>query len=401
MDLPKPAWFNDEQAAPVIGLLSWFIRQLDPKKIEKRQRPLMRKLTVKTLPELFDFNAPDEIDFLWEAILQLANAPYEIWSDKNDRDLDQCNYNDDISLVFNFSAEVLVRNWLALPRITPQQQAWSNELTNWSNQGLDRKLLHQLGCPGIYTPYQILQALENIQQRLTRNTLGNISWRHLSAQFFQGDSKYLDLVSRQQWLLNIFPDLRNLIVPRSLLLNVHLVKNPCGVLIVENQDTFCLLRSQGNQIPTTRNLHLVYGQGFMAGALRGRDTSVLKFSTTGDIAEKAGFEKFWFGCDDSDTHATPVYFWGDLDFSGMAILKALRQCFSSLTAWQPGYAPMVAAVTHGIGHPPAFARKEGQLNPGTTGCIYTDTVISTALTIQGLFLDQEWVSLDLLTPGER
>ncbi|MBT4075489.1 MAG: hypothetical protein HOE78_02800, partial [Gammaproteobacteria bacterium] len=29
----------------------------------------------------------------------------------------------------------------------------------------------------------------------------------------------------------------------------------------------------------------------------------------------------------------PVWFWGDLDYSGMAILKVLRQRFENVQAW--------------------------------------------------------------------
>ena len=45
----------------------------------------------------------------------------------------------------------------------------------------------------------------------------------------------------------------------------------------------------------------------------------------------------------------PVYFWGDLDWSGMRILTAMRNKFPEMQAWQPGYSPMLESLLMGLG----------------------------------------------------
>ncbi|WP_232256011.1 hypothetical protein [Caballeronia glathei] len=44
----------------------------------------------------------------------------------------------------------------------------------------------------------------------------------------------------------------------------------------------------------------------------------------------------------------------------MRILAAMRNTFFELTAWTPGYAPMLAVLEAGGGHPPEAADKQGQ-----------------------------------------
>jgi hypothetical protein len=65
----------------------------------------------------------------------------------------------------------------------------------------------------------------------------------------------------------------------------------------------------------------------------------------------------------------PTFFWGDLDYSGMAILASLRTIFPSAQAWRPGYDPMLARLIDGDGHSPAESGKERQRVIDATGCI--------------------------------
>jgi hypothetical protein len=85
----------------------------------------------------------------------------------------------------------------------------------------------------------------------------------------------------------------------------------------------------------------------------------------------------------------PVFFWGDLDYSGMAILRDLKAIFPNLEAWQPGYARMLARLNAGAGHLPDEAGKAGQLDPGDTGCPYADQELLPAIRKSGRFVDQE------------
>lgn len=396
-----PVWFEDSQAAPVRALLRWFLSQLNQRGATERVRPLIRKLHAKNFPALFDYSALDEIEFLWEAILELASEPYAVWCDSQKRELRSYEPQSARSLEFNLAAESKVRLWLNCPLISPQEHAWINALeqrlaTVEGSEDLffASAFLRSAGYPGIYPPQALLESLANLKCFLDSGVEKPLTWRQLSARFFFGDSKYLDLSGRQQWLITLFPHLQLLIASRALLLNVHLVSDPVGVLIIENQDSFCWLRGQENNIPCIKQLHLVYGQGFTGSAQRVRDPAYTHFNIGGDNKAREDFEQHWFSF--TQESALPYYFWGDLDFAGLSILKALRQQFPSLTAWQPGYQPMLRALRVGVGHLPGQAGKENQLNPAESGCNYADAYLLPALIETGLYLDQEWVSADLL-----
>ena len=149
---------------------------------------------------------------------------------------------------------------------------------------------------------------------------------------------------------------------------------------MENQDNFLRL------VESPPTLHaLLYSGGFRASA--GRLNS--------------GHTRFAFlpGSDTQDFHdrwlsaLSPAYFWGDLDFAGMSILKALRQTFPQLEAWKPGYQPMLVQLHCGGGHLPEQAGKERQIDPGETGCVYSDSELLPALRDKQRFVDQEMVHL--------
>lgn len=86
----------------------------------------------------------------------------------------------------------------------------------------------------------------------------------------------------------------------------------------------------------------------------------------------------------------PVWFWGDLDYSGMQIIKSLRNSFAELEAWQPGYQPMLQALLAGRGHAPDAAGKINQKPLEKTGSAYADQHLLPALAKTEKFLDQEF-----------
>lgn len=84
-----------------------------------------------------------------------------------------------------------------------------------------------------------------------------------------------------------------------------------------------------------------------------------------------------------------LYFWGDLDFSGLSILKSLRELFPELTAWKSGYSPMLDVIEQG--HLPKYSKKQNQKVLRSTGCQYADEVLVPAILKYGKFVDQEMV----------
>jgi len=133
-------------------------------------------------------------------------------------------------------------------------------------------------------------------------------------------------------------------------------------------------------------LALVYAAGFRGGAGRIREQGAALLHYSGSNVEQTRFENWWFGED--YLSPGPLFFFGDLDYAGMAILAALRQRFGEVTAWEPGYAPLLERLQNGEGHLPEDADKQQQIDPGSTGCPYADTVLLPAMRRFG-FIDQE------------
>lgn len=380
--MQPPVWFHDTAAEPVVELLRWFVLQLNKIGQEQRQRKLARKLNSNNFPALHNYNNPDEIDFIKEALSELAEKPYCIW------DL-SCSREDQTTVTFNFSTEPIVREWLNMPLIDPVQQTWTDAINNWTAPPeLDKGLLKLSTYPGVYSPDKLLEALGNLAVSLNQEAIKNVTWRRLSARFFFGDSKYLEPISRQQWMLSLFPKLLASIESRTLLLNVFLVNEPIGILLIENQDTFCWLMGLSGGVNSLKNLILVYSQGFMGSAQRSRDARAVQFMYQGRIENVEAFQAQWL---QSHEMALPLFFWGDLDYAGMSILKSLRQVFPTITAWIPGYRHMLNALEGGAGHSPAQANKAAQTIVEFCGCDYADRFLLPCLRKTGRFIDQEWV----------
>lgn len=203
--------------------------------------------------------------------------------------------------------------------------------------------------------------------------------RQLSSLAFMGHSKILD--DKERFLDQIGALARML--PAPLLFNVSLPPPSIpldGLLFVENQDTFLML-AKNHAI--AHGLAILYAQGFKAGTARLRSASARSISYL-QGAERA----FELEAALSD-RGTPCYFFGDLDFSGMGILGSIRVNYPNAMAWRPGYDAMLAVLEAGGGHLPAEADKEGQRDPGSTGCDYADSILLPALRARGRMVDQE------------
>ena len=156
--------------------------------------------------------------------------------------------------------------------------------------------------------------------------------REVSSRTFWGLSKLLD--GRGEVIAALvgadecpFPE-------QPIVLNVHLPSAPLAFLFIENHVAFERLKRK----PHLGDIALIYCAGFRAASLRLRSRNGCSIYYTRDSRPDAmmPFEKGLF----SDS-AVPTFFWGDLDYAGMAILASLRSAFPTATAWQTGYAPMV------------------------------------------------------------
>jgi len=210
--------------------------------------------------------------------------------------------------------------------------------------------------------------------------------REVSARLFWGMSKVLD---NRQGLVAALLDVDECPFAESpIQLQVYLPDTGfSGVLFIENMMSFEQATRSGTNVFS--NLALVYASGFKGSAqrLRRREGASLYYSSKGVLggATKDVFEKWLL---DREIE-TSTYFWGDLDWSGMRILAAMRSTFPSMTAWQPGYAPMLAHLMAGQGHSPEAADKRGQRALTSTGCGFADGQLVPELRQQERFVDQE------------
>lgn len=275
----------------------------------------------------------------------------------------------------------MVRSWLGRKQINEERMALADAVFAVADKFADRgKALvrSNLEVPG-KSPQDIVDAFVRV-----RDVLRNVyTVRELSATCFWGDSKFLD--SRMELLQQLYPDCLRYLRERPLFLQVRLPAEIDGILIIENQDTF--MRACLGQLPEAENLAVVFGSGFKAtsSAIRQRDKLRFFYSGIADANAVVQFEACWF----NEIESLPFHFFGDLDWSGMGILLALRQQFPALTAWIPGYERLRKAVEKGRGHLPSQARKGQQLFIPATGCPYADKMLLPTLTRYAQFADQE------------
>jgi hypothetical protein len=169
---------------------------------------------------------------------------------------------------------------------------------------------------------------------------------------------------------------------QPIVLNVHAIAGPTAFLFIENHVAFERLKNRDDLSDTA----LIYSSGFRAAAARLRKAGGCSayYSRHSSPEAVAAFERVLFSTTDF-----PVFFWGDLDYSGMAILGSLRATFPSAQAWRSGYDPMLARLISGDGHSPAESGKERQRIVEQTGCAYADEHLIPALKTYQNFVDQE------------
>lgn len=214
--------------------------------------------------------------------------------------------------------------------------------------------------------------------------------REVSSKLFWGMSKVLDA---RTGLVAVLLGTDECPFPESpIQLQVYLPQGGFnGVLFIENQMSF--EQATRSAKPAFAKLALVYASGFKGSAARLRNPEAvsLYFSHKGELGgDRADCFSRWLF---AKNIALPVWFWGDLDWSGMRILAAMRSNFPEMQTWQPGYEPMLQSLLEGNGHSPEAADKRGQRPLAAVGCPYADGPVLAALKAKGKFVDQEQFSL--------
>ncbi|MCB1772015.1 MAG: hypothetical protein KDI88_00240 [Gammaproteobacteria bacterium] len=373
----RPQWLDDEPE--VVALLGAFLDKMDRMPASDRVRLPTVAITLTIAPRL---HAHDEAaDRTWALLRSLEGQLFEIRLKRGRQPFDPEYVG--ASLRFLEPAEATCRDWMDRPRPGRYADAWRAAVERNADYFADCG-----ACLVVTRPVKVAgrSAAEVVDAlaRIGQLPSATFTLRQLSARLFWGHSKLLD--AREDLLAQLFPGFT--LAPRPVLLQVCLPRSCRGVLFVENLDSY--FQAVAGRLPDASDLAFVYGAGFRgsAGRVRSQDGVSLHYQGDSDRARQAWFEAGWFGAGGGDW---PAWFWGDLDFSGMAILKALRQRFGDVRAWQPGYAPMLQLLRAGGGHAPVEADKVEQADPGVTGCAYADGKLLPAMRELGRFVDQEVV----------
>jgi Uncharacterized protein conserved in bacteria C-term(DUF2220) len=282
---------------------------------------------------------------------------------------------------FSPTIEETLRAWLNRDWNAPAMQLWRLAVERNADSFPDggAVLLNQRLSVANRTAEEVVAAMIS-----ARDVRGPVTLRQLSATLFWGDSKVLD--ERGELVAALWPELE--IRERALVVAVYLPATCRGVLFIENQDTYTA--AAGGTVPGVTELALVYAAGFRGAAsrVRSRAGALLHYAGVGEGALVSEFDEWWFGL---ASKAWPCWFWGDLDFSGMQILKSLRSRFADLCAWQPGYEPMLARLKTSAAYSGRLIDDRGQIDPMVTGCPYADSTLLQAIRELGP-MDQEVLS---------
>ena len=379
-----PVTLSEPAIASLKPLLNKLIDKLDAAEVRGSAKMQTVELNQSSWPALYCANFESEKEHLWAQLLRLVKFGWLQLSPA------AANCSDGYAAtprvkILDIEA---VRSALGrLAREMTSNERWRDAINKHLNASEDIKKIAGDFCIDIFG-----HAMEDVVQRL--NTLQSLKnhpllLREVSSKLFWGMSKILD---NKAGLVAALLDVEDCPFPESpLQLQVHIPLDGFSeVLFIENQMSFeQTIRSSS---AVFGKLALVYASGFKGSAARtrNRDAVSLYFSGKGDKSKDkvSAFEAWLFATD----VVLPVYFWGDLDWSGMRILAAMRKNFTEIKAWEPGYSVMRTALIAGEGHAPEAADKRGQKALDWTGCVYTDTQLLPELRKTNKFVDQEYVN---------
>lgn len=355
--------------------------RLDELPSSSRKNPIRIPLDDCTAPEIILADSLASLEFAWAAIDSIAQAG---WTTLGYRLRKRHGSREDRKPFLDFQwqddLEDLARAKLNRPRKVPSYASLWRAIVARHSADLPAPSLAKLAA----TPIEITgRDIEYVFSRfMAIRSLAHepLLLREVASRTFWGLSKVLDgRADAVAALLGVaecpFPE-------QPIVLSVHSPASASPLLFVENHVAF----ERAKRRPDLQDAAIIFSSGFRAAAkrLRRRDGCSAYYTRNSTVV---GIERFETALFSADEH--PVFFWGDLDFAGMAILTSLRTAFSSAAAWQPGYEPMLKRLLAGDGHSPAESGKLAQREVDHTGCAYADNVLIPAIKRVGLFVDQE------------
>lgn len=379
--MSQPLWLMSE---PIQSLLRLVVDRLDAAEVRGAEKAQSIALGERTWPTLYQASFESTKEELWEHVIDMCRwGWFDVRPSTAGRSLSGYSQAPRLTVI-NVAA---VREAVNRPtRAKGAGELWREAVAAYLQASTESKRTATGYCIEIEgrSPRDIVECLNQLPGLADSGML----LREVSSRLFWGMSKVLD--SRQALVAAVL-GLDECPFPESpIQLQVMLPTGQMqGVLFIENLMSFEKAIRSGSSV--YQGLALVYASGFKATAKRLRSAQgvSLFYARQGSLAaiSHETFEKWLF----SDSPSLPAWFWGDLDWSGMRILRTLRETFREVGAWEPGYAPMRAILLDGRGHQPEAADKRGQQPLASTGCGYADAQL---LPLLGRgFVDQELFSL--------
>jgi hypothetical protein len=383
---PAPLSVMEPQAAlgePLVRrVMARVIDRLDAQPSAERTHSIRIKLDAAIAPEIHAAESLSARAVAWASIDGIVAAEWAILDYRKHRKHGSREEREPyLDFRWSDSVEDLIRERLRRPRKDASYTMQWRALLTQANLLLSEVALARLAA----TPIEITgRCIDDVFVRfLSIRDFAQqpLLLREVASRVFWGLSKILD--GRADAVAALLGYNECPFAEQPIVLNVHLIgEQPRTFLFVENHVAFERLKTSDQ----LREIALIFSSGFRGAAARLRKTggcSVFYSRESEDSAielfEQMLFSKLNF----------PVHFWGDLDYSGMAILASLRTIFPSAQAWQPGYDPMLGRLTAGDGHSPGESGKERQRMIEATGCPYADEQLLPALKASQRFLDQE------------
>jgi hypothetical protein len=345
--------------------------------------PWSQKLDSKSLPEVFLANTGEDADYHWSLVKEAAASAGVTMTLKPTKQLcAEYERSPKLELLPENLPKLLDALGLA-PAAPSYRETWKAALQvglNAPASVVEAMLPYTLNIDG-KSAQEVVQALNQLRA-LKGQTL---RLREASSLVFWGLSKELD--NRADMVAKLLEMDSCPFEEPPLHVAICLPATPvAAILFVENKTTFDTLGRYED--PLLNGIALIYSAGFLASAhrLRSRTHTNCYFAESGSHNTGNAERVHAFLFDNADL---PCYFFGDLDFSGMGILKAMRQNFPTLRAWDPGYLRLLERLRCGNGHSPAAAGKSRQRDPVETGCSLADDILLPAMREARLFVDQE------------
>lgn len=363
----------------ILKLFNMILDKLDKQSAEQRSRKIKIDINNSSFPSLY---APKEFDDdkkVKGAILLFINENiFKIEESKKDstRELDEkenaklvFNYNWEKSLRLFYNRNLIKDDWVNIVKIKELKEKEERIVLSSRIKIQDK------------TDSEVIERLIQLLQ----DNNANKSIRHISAKYFWGLSKILDAKIE----IIEYCKLRS----SPVILHIKSFSNEFkNILFIENLDTYSEIIDSENLI--FKDYLIIYSSGFKAAAKRLRTTHGSKLFFEGTCCLKNdGVHIFKDWLYQNEEKNFNVFFWGDLDNTGINIFLTIKNIFPELEIWRSGYEELIQATKNNDFHSPEESNKEGQLDISLTGNEYIDTKLLPILRNKK-FVDQEYVDIE-------